>query len=87
QANRDATAGWAVNLVEPNGFPIKQAGFQGPPGPDVAATLDSHAQLAAIEAVVSAGTPAAIVAIRPSDGAILAAAQNKQAIEQGPIAF
>lgn len=87
QANRDATAGWAVNLVEPNGFPIKQAGFQGPPGPDVAATLDSHAQLAAIEAVVSAGTPAAIVAIRPSDGAILAAAQNNQAIEQGPIAF
>ena len=87
QANRDATAGWAVNLVESNGFPIKQAGFQGPPGPDVAATLDSHAQLAAIEAVVSAGTPAAIVAIRPSDGAILAAAQNNQAIEQGPIAF
>lgn len=87
QANRDATAGWAVNLVEPDGAPVKQAGFQGPPGPDVAATMDSHAQLAAIEAVVSAGTPAAIVAIRPSDGAILAAAQNNQAIELGPIAF
>ncbi|MDI9917396.1 NTF2-like N-terminal transpeptidase domain-containing protein [Rhodococcus sp. IEGM 1379] len=87
QANRDATAGWAVNLVDSGGAPTKQAGFQGPPGPDVAATLDSHTQLAAIEAVVSAGTPAAIVAIRPSDGAILAAAQNNQAIEQGPIAF
>jgi hypothetical protein len=87
QANRDATAGWAVNLVDHNGAAVKQAGFQGPPGPDVAATMDSHTQLAAIEAVVSAGTPAAIVAIRPSDGAILAAAQNNQAIEQGPIAF
>lgn len=65
QANRDATAGWAVNLVDQNGAAVKQAGFQGPPGPDVAATMDSHTQLAAIEAVVSAGTPAAIVAIRP----------------------
>ncbi|WP_424808447.1 NTF2-like N-terminal transpeptidase domain-containing protein [Rhodococcus sp. 27YEA15] len=87
QDNRDATAGWAVNLIDQNGARIRQAGFQGPPGPDVAATLDSRTQLAAIEAVVSAGTPAAIVAIRPSDGAILATAQNNQALEQGPIAF
>ena len=87
QANRDATAGWAVNLVEPNGFPIKQAGFQGPPGPDVAATLDSHAQLAAIEAVVSAGTPAAIVRDPPVGRRHSGCRTEQSAIEQGPIAF
>ena len=87
QANRDATAGWAVHLVDPDGTLIPQAGFQGPPGPDIVATVDSHLQLAAEEAVVSVGTPAAIVAIQPSSGAVLAAAQNNQAMEQGPIAF
>lgn len=87
QANRDATAGWAVHLADPDGTLIRQAGFQGPPGPDLVATLDSKFQLAAIEAVVSVGTPAAIVAIQPSTGAVLAAAQNNQAMEQGQIAF
>ncbi|QBJ96100.1 penicillin-binding protein [Rhodococcus sp. ABRD24] len=87
QMNRDATAGWAVNLVEPDGTLVPQVGYQGPPGPDIKATLDSRMQLAAENAVVSAGTPAAIVAIRPSTGAVVVAAQNNQAIEQGSIAF
>lgn len=87
QANRDATAGWAVQMVDPDGTPRQQTGYQGPPGPDIKATLDSGLQLAAENAVVSAGTPAAIVAIRPSTGAVVVAAQNNQAIEQGPIAF
>lgn len=87
QANRDATAGWAVHIVEPDGTLVRQAGFQGPPGPNINATLDSTIQLAAEDAVVSAGTPSAIVAIQPSTGAVLAAAQNNQAIEQGPVAF
>ncbi|QNG21524.1 penicillin-binding protein [Rhodococcus triatomae] len=87
QANRDESAGWAVHVVEPDGTLLPQAGFQGPPGPDIAATLDSRIQIAAIEAVVSAGTPAAVVAIQPSTGAVLAAAQNNQAFEQGSIAF
>lgn len=87
QANRDATAGWAVHLVDPNGTLIPQAGFQGPPGPDIVATMDSRLQLAAEEAVVSVGTPASIIAIQPSTGAVLAAAQNNQAMEQGPITF
>ncbi len=33
--------------------------------------------------MVSVGTPPVIVAIRPSTGAVVAAAQNNQAIEQG----
>ncbi|WP_137723129.1 NTF2-like N-terminal transpeptidase domain-containing protein [Prescottella subtropica] len=87
QQNRDATAGWAVNVVDHDGTRHQQAGYQGPPGPDIKSTLDSRMQLAAENAVVSAGTPAVIVAIRPSTGAIVFAAQNNQAIEQGPIAF
>nr|WP_235870753.1 NTF2-like N-terminal transpeptidase domain-containing protein [Rhodococcus xishaensis] len=87
QMNRDATAGWAVNIVEPDGSVQQQVGYQGPPGPDIKATLDSEMQLAAENAVVSVGTPAAIVAIRPSTGGIVFAAQNNQAIEQGAIAF
>jgi len=87
QLNRDATAGWAVNVVDPDGAVQQQVGYQGPPGPDIKATLDSQLQLAAENAVVSVGTPSVIVAVRPSTGAVVAAAQNNQAIEQGPVAF
>ncbi|MFD4366763.1 NTF2-like N-terminal transpeptidase domain-containing protein [Rhodococcus sp. NPDC058521] len=87
QANRDETAGWAVHVVDADGTLIRQAGYQGPPGPNIPATLDSNIQLAAEEAVVFAGTPAAIVAMQPSTGAVLAAAQNNQAMEDGPVAF
>ncbi len=86
QANRDASAGWAV-LSEGEGGPQIAAGFQGPPGPDVPATLDPRIQLAATEAAVIAGTPTVVVAMQPSTGAVLATAQNNQAYEQGPIAF
>lgn len=87
QQNRDATAGWAVDVIGPDGSLTRQAGFQGPGGPDLHATLDPRIQLAAEEAVVSVGTPASIVAIVPSTGAIVAAAQNSYANEQGQIAF
>ncbi|PTR23569.1 cell division protein FtsI/penicillin-binding protein 2 [Rhodococcus sp. OK519] len=87
QANRDATAGWAVNIFDPDGAAQQQVGYQGPPGPDIKATLDSGLQLAAENAVVSVGTPSVIVAVRPSTGAVVAAAQNNQAIDQGPIVF
>ncbi len=87
QANRDATQGWAVNVVEANGATIRLAGHQGPPGPDIRSTLDPRLQLAAVEAAVSVGTPAAIVAIQPSTGAVLAVAQNNQATDIGSIAF
>ncbi|MGA9873881.1 MAG: NTF2-like N-terminal transpeptidase domain-containing protein, partial [Rhodococcus sp. (in: high G+C Gram-positive bacteria)] len=87
QANRDATSGWAVDVIGPDGALTRQAGFQGPGGPDLQATLDPRVQLAAEEAVVSVGTSASIVAIAPSTGAIVAAAQNSYANEQGQIAF
>lgn len=87
QSNRDASQGWAINAVEPNGQTIRLTGYQGPPGPDIRASLDPRLQLAAEDAAVSVGTPAAIVAIQPSTGAILAVAQNNQATDLGPIAF
>lgn len=87
QMNRDATQGWAVHLVESDGTPIRVTGFQGPPGPDIMATIDSRIQLAAKEAVVSVGTPAAIVVMQPSTGGILALDQNNQAMELGPVAY
>ncbi|MFD4294333.1 NTF2-like N-terminal transpeptidase domain-containing protein [Rhodococcus sp. NPDC058505] len=87
QANRDESAGWAVNSVEPNGNVTRLAGHQGPPGPDIRSTIEPRLQMAAEHAAVSVGTPAAIVALQPSTGAILAVAQNNQASDLGSIAF
>ncbi|WP_143542151.1 NTF2-like N-terminal transpeptidase domain-containing protein [Rhodococcus sp. 1163] len=87
QLGRDATSGWAVDVAGADGIPVRQVGFQGPAGPDLHATLDPRIQLAAEDAVVSVGTSASIVAIVPSTGAIVAAAQNSYANEQGEIAF
>lgn len=85
QLERDRTSGWAVTLEDPEEGPIQVTGYQGPPPPDLNATVDSHVQLAAKEAVVTAGTPAALVAIRPSTGGILAADVNNWAMELGPV--
>lgn len=88
QSSRDATSGWAVQVADPNGAaPTQLTGYQGPPPPDTTATLDPKLQLAAEDAVVSVATPATIVAIQPSSGAVLAVAQNSQATDIGPIAF
>ncbi|MBB5914010.1 hypothetical protein BJY24_002877 [Nocardia transvalensis] len=88
QENRDQHAGWGVKLFEPDGRQVTQlAGQQGPPGPDIASTLDQRLQRAAEDAVVSVGTPASIVAMQPSTGAVVAAAQNTYATEQGAVAF
>ncbi|WP_067673552.1 NTF2-like N-terminal transpeptidase domain-containing protein [Nocardia miyunensis] len=88
QANKDAHRGWGVQLFGPDGAMVTQlAGNQGPPGPDIAATMDQKLQRAAEDAVVSVGTAASIVAIQPSTGAVVAAAQNNQASAQGSPAF
>ncbi len=88
QDDRDAHSGWGVQLFGPDGAMISQlAGTQGPPGPDIAATMDQKLQRAAEDAVVSVGTAASIVAIQPSTGAVVAAAQNNQASTQGSPAF
>ncbi|MFZ3392769.1 NTF2-like N-terminal transpeptidase domain-containing protein [Rhodococcus sp. 7Tela_A2] len=86
QLERDRTAGWAVTLEDPEEGPIQVAGFQGPPPPDLNAMVDSKVQLAAKEAVVTTGTPTALVAIQPSTGGVLAADVNNWAMELGPVA-
>lgn len=84
----EATSGWGVQIFEADGRFVEQiAGYQGPAGPDIAATMDQRLQRAAEDAVVSVGTPASVVAIQPSTGAVVAVAQNTYASEKGPIAF
>ncbi|WP_245721499.1 NTF2-like N-terminal transpeptidase domain-containing protein [Nocardia crassostreae] len=88
QDERDRTAGWGVQLFEPDGaFVTKLAGAPGPPLPDIPATMDQRLQRATEDAVVSAGTPASIVAIQRSSGAVVAAAQNSYASAHGSVAF
>lgn len=51
--------------------------FEGSPGSAVRTTLDPRAQRAAVEAVRDVGKPAALVAIRPATGEILAVVNNR----------
>lgn len=88
QESQEAHSGWGVQLFEQDGRFITQlAGQQGPPGPDIAGTMDQRLQRAAEDAVVSVPTQASIVAIQPSTGAVVAVAQNSQASEHGSVAF
>ena len=87
QADRDGTAGWAVQATDADGETTQLAGYQGPGTPDLTSSLDPALQLAALNAVVSVGTPASIVVTRPSSGAVVAAAQNSYANDQGTPAF
>jgi cell division protein FtsI/penicillin-binding protein 2 len=57
------------------------------PVADIASTLDIGMQLAAESALAPLATPAALVAIQPSTGHLLAVAQNPPADAQGPIAL
>lgn len=88
QESQETHSGWGIQVFEQDGRFVGQlAGQQGPPGPDIAATMDQRLQRAAEDAVVSVATPASIVAIQPSSGAIVAVAQNSQASEHGSVAF
>ncbi|MFE3293670.1 penicillin-binding transpeptidase domain-containing protein [Rhodococcus sp. NPDC059234] len=87
QQGQDATAGWAVQLVHADGSADKVVGRDGTAAPDIASTLDPAVQSAAQAAIASLPEQAAIVAIRPSTGAVLAVAQNEPANAQGPIAL
>lgn len=84
----DATAGWSVDLVDEQGQPTDEL-VKNEPGDTkpVRATLDPRLQLLAQHAVATEPRPTVLVAIAPSTGAILAAAQNDAADAQGPIAF
>ncbi|MBW0104755.1 penicillin-binding transpeptidase domain-containing protein [Pseudonocardia sp. KRD291] len=88
EAQTGGTPGWTVDAVGSNGATV--ASLAGaPPGPGTPArvTLDRGVQDAAEAAVRGQTRQAAIVAIRPSTGAVLAVAQNDAANAAGPIAL
>ncbi|ANS26146.1 penicillin-binding protein [Rhodococcus opacus] len=87
QEGQDASAGWAVQLVGQDGAAKSIAGQQGPDAPDIATTLDLPMQMAAEQALADVPQQAAIVALRPSTGEVLAVAQNAPADALGPIAL
>ncbi|WP_071288088.1 penicillin-binding transpeptidase domain-containing protein [Mycolicibacterium llatzerense] len=88
QQTIDATAGWSVDLVDDQGQPTDELANSGPADTKpVRTTLDPRLQLLAQHAVAIDPRPTVLVAIAPSTGAILAAAQNDAANAQGPIAF
>ncbi|MCD0448834.1 cell division protein FtsI [Actinocorallia sp. API 0066] len=72
--------GWGVFL---DGTPIKV--FSEPKAPKLQTTLDAKAQAAADKVVKEAPKPTALVALRPSTGAVLALADgvSSQAVTQG----
>ena len=84
----DATAGWSVALVDKQDRPTDQLASAPPSDTKpVRTTLDTRLQMLAQQAVATDPRPTVLVAIAPSTGAILAAAQNDAATAQGPIAF
>ncbi|MCP9273173.1 penicillin-binding transpeptidase domain-containing protein [Mycolicibacterium arenosum] len=84
----DATAGWSVTLVDADGRPTDELGSAPPRDTQpIRTTLDIRLQQLAQQAVAAEPRPAVIVAISPTTGGILAAAQNPAADAQGPIAF
>lgn len=82
------TAGWSVYLVDGDGAAAQRLTAT-PPAPTdpVRTSLDLRLQLLAQDAVAQEPRPTMLVAISPSDGGILAAAQNEAADGQGAIAF
>ena len=87
QEGQDKSAGWAVQKVKQNGTVTTVAGQDGPVAPNIATTIDRPMQLAAENALAGVTQQAAIVALQPSTGAVLAVAQNAPADAQGPIAL
>ncbi|MDQ4115556.1 MAG: penicillin-binding transpeptidase domain-containing protein, partial [Actinomycetota bacterium] len=82
------TPGWTVDAVGQDGATVASlAGVPPGPGRPVTLGIDRQVQEAAERAVRGQGKQAAIVAIRPSTGAVLGVAQNEQANAAGPIAL
>ncbi|GGL01755.1 penicillin-binding transpeptidase domain-containing protein [Nocardia jinanensis] len=86
QQQADDAAGWAVRAQTADGT-TRIAGADPRPTADIRSTIDVGLQRAAKTALDPITTPAAIVAIRPSTGAILAVGQNAAADTEGPIAL
>ena len=86
QQRMDDAAGWAVTAQTATG--ARRVGGQDPqPVGDIGATLDIGLLRAGEEALAPLPTPAALVAIAPSTGDLLAVAQNAPADTEGPIAL
>jgi cell division protein FtsI/penicillin-binding protein 2 len=83
------SAGAAIRVVDASGRTVADVGdIPGKPGTPVRTTLDRRVQTAADTAAAGSATPAAIVAIRPSTGEILAVSNNEAAIDStGDIAL
>ncbi|MFD4429207.1 penicillin-binding transpeptidase domain-containing protein [Nocardia sp. NPDC058497] len=86
QQQADSAAGWAVRAQTAEGTQ-RIAGPDATPTTDIATTVDIDLQNAAEAALTPLTQPAAIVALRPSSGEVLAVAQNAPADAQGPIAL
>lgn len=81
-----ANAGWSVAVHNPQGAATVASRPGKPVGP-LQTTLDGALQQAAQRAVDLQTRPAAIVALSPSTGGVLAVAQNRAADDQGAIAL
>ncbi|MFE3444916.1 penicillin-binding transpeptidase domain-containing protein [Nocardia sp. NPDC059180] len=86
QQRADDAAGWAVRAETPEGTE-RIAGQDAQPTVDITTTLDIDLQHAAEAALTPLAQPAAIVALQPSTGKVVAVAQNDAADAQGPIAL
>lgn len=86
QQRTDTAGGWAVTAQTPAG-PENVGGEDPRPVGDIVSTVDIGMQRAAEAALAPLSTAAAIVAIQPSTGGVLAVAQNAPADAQGAIAL
>ncbi|WP_308259416.1 penicillin-binding transpeptidase domain-containing protein [Pseudonocardia sp. H11422] len=84
----DGVPGWSVRIVDASGDTVRTLTEQPPtPGTTVAVRMDRALQAAAEDAVESLPQQAVLVAVQPSTGDLLAAAQNGPADAAGPLAF
>ncbi|GAA3711503.1 penicillin-binding transpeptidase domain-containing protein [Zhihengliuella alba] len=73
------TAGLTVTRNSAEGEPVAELFAAGPvPGASVETTLDRELQSLADSLIADSASPASIVAVRPSDGAVLAAASGPE---------
>ncbi|WP_199740407.1 penicillin-binding transpeptidase domain-containing protein [Saccharopolyspora rhizosphaerae] len=83
-----ANAGWQVAVADTKGNEIsKLHTVAEKPVPPTSVTLSDQTQRAAEQALDPVPQPAMIVAMRPSNGEVLAVAQNDPADAQGPMAL
>ena len=81
-------AGWRIVTLDATGGEVTELRAEPPrPGPAVSSTLSSKLQKAAEQALSPVENPAALVAIQPSTGDILAVAQNSAADDEGSLAL